>query len=161
VADTVDPLAGSYFVESLTDEIEHRAELLIEEIEKRGGATAAIEQGFIQERIAESAYRYQQEVERGERVVVGVNKFQDAVEPQLKLLRVDERLEERRRELLSQYREKRDQQAVAKALRLVSETARTEQNLMPVIVAAVRAGATLGEISDALRQVFGEYDRLR
>ena len=161
VADTVDPLAGSYFVESLTDEIEHRAELLIEEIEKRGGATAAIEQGFIQERIAESAYRYQQEVERGERVVVGVNKFQDAVEPELKLLRVDERLEERRRELLSQYREKRDQQAVAKALRLVSETARTEQNLMPVIVAAVRAGATLGEISDALRQVFGEYDRLR
>jgi methylmalonyl-CoA mutase N-terminal domain/subunit len=161
VTDTVDPLAGSYFIESLTDEIEKRARALIEEIEKRGGVVRAIEQGFIQERIAESAYRYQQEVERGERIVVGVNKFQDAVEPQLKLLRVDERLEERRRELLAEYKRNRNGQAVEESLKAVAETAKTDNNLMPPIIEAVRKGATLGEISDALRQVFGEYDRMR
>ncbi|MGB9742051.1 MAG: acyl-CoA mutase large subunit family protein [candidate division WOR-3 bacterium] len=161
VADTVDPLAGSYFIEHLTDEIEARAQKLIEEIERQGGAVRAIEQGFIQEMIAESAYRYQQEVEKGERIVVGVNRFQDAVEPQLKLLRVDETLESRRRAELECYRKSRNQDAVVNALRAVSETARTDNNLMPAIVAAVRAGATLGEISDALRAVFGEFDRQR
>ncbi len=161
VADTVDPLAGSYFIEHLTNEIEARAQKLIEEIERQGGAVRAIEQGFIQEMIAESAYRYQQEVEKGERIVVGVNRFQDAVEPQLKLLRVDETLESRRRAELECYRKSRNQDAVVNALRAVSETARTDNNLMPAIVAAVRAGATLGEISDALRAVFGEFDRQR
>jgi len=161
VADTVDPLAGSFYVESLTEQIEMAARELIEEIERRGGAVRAIEQGFIQERIAESSYRYQQEVERGERVVVGVNKFQDAVEPAMRLLRVDEQLETSRRELLRLYRQQRDNRLVEERLRAVSETARGENNLMPAILAAVRVGATLGEISDALRQVFGEYDRMR
>lgn len=161
VADTVDPLAGSYFVESLTDEIERRAQELIDEIERRGGAVRAIEQGFIQERIAESAYRYQQEVERGERIVVGVNRFQDAVEPQLKLLKVDERLAEKRRVLLAAYRQRRDNRLVEERLRQVRETAQSDVNLMPSIIEAVRAGCTLGEISDALRAVFGEYDRVR
>lgn len=161
VADTVDPLAGSYYIETLTDEIENRARLLIEEIENRGGAVQAIEQGFVQQRIAESAYRYQQEIEKGERIVVGVNRFQDSVEPQLRLLKVDEGLEIRRRELLRQYRNSRDRQAVERTLRAVSETARTDNNLMPAIVEAVRAGGTLGEISDALRSVFGEFDRVR
>ncbi len=161
VADTVDPLAGSFYVESLTEQIEGAARELIEEIERRGGAVRAIEQGFIQERIAESSYRYQQEVERGERVVVGVNKFQDAVEPKMKLLRVDEQLETNRRDLLRLYRQQRDNRLVEERLRGVSETARGDNNLMPAILAAVRVGATLGEISDALRQVFGEYDRMR
>ncbi|MEO0020970.1 MAG: methylmalonyl-CoA mutase family protein [candidate division WOR-3 bacterium] len=161
VADTVDPLAGSYFVESLTDEIERRAQELIDEIERRGGAVRAIEQGFIQERIAESAYRYQQEVERGERIVVGVNRFQDAVEPQLKLLKVDERLAEKRRVLLAAYRQRRDNRLVEERLKQVRETAQSDANLMPAIIEAVRAGCTLGEISDALRAVFGEYDRVR
>ncbi|MEO0069454.1 MAG: methylmalonyl-CoA mutase family protein, partial [candidate division WOR-3 bacterium] len=161
VGDTVDPLAGSYFVESLTNEIEKRARSLIGEIERRGGAVKAIEQGFIQERIAESAYRYQQAVEKEERIVVGVNRFCDAVEPELKLLKVDEGLAIRRKEELACYRANRDKAKVMQALQKVSETARTDNNLMPVIIDAVRAGATLGEISDALRSVFGEYDRIR
>lgn len=161
VVDAVDPLAGSYFVESLTDEIEKLARALINEIEKRGGAVKAIEQGFVQERIGESAYRYQQEVDKGRRVVVGVNRFSDAVEPKLKLLKVDEGLAMRRKEELSLYRAKRDNAAVERALLAVRETAKGDNNLMPVIVEAVRAGATLGEISDALRAVFGEYDRMR
>ncbi|MEO0068767.1 MAG: methylmalonyl-CoA mutase family protein [candidate division WOR-3 bacterium] len=161
IGDTVDPLAGSYFVESLTDEIEKRARALIDEIERRGGAVKAIEQGFVQERIAESAYRYQQEVEKGERIVVGVNRFCDAAEPKLKLLKVDEGLASRRKEELNHYRANRDNEAVAKVLGAVSATAKGDDNLMPVIVEAVRTGATLGEISDALRSVFGEYDRIR
>ncbi|MEO0019232.1 MAG: methylmalonyl-CoA mutase family protein [candidate division WOR-3 bacterium] len=161
IGDTVDPLAGSYFVESLTDEIEKRARALIDEIERRGGAVKAIEQGFVQERIAESAYRYQQEVEKGERIVVGVNRFCDAAEPKLKLLKVDEGLASRRKEELSHYRANRDNAAVERVLSAVKETARGDNNMMPVIVEAVRTGATLGEISDALRSVFGEYDRIR
>ncbi len=161
VADTVDPLAGSYLVESLTDEIEKRARELIAEVEARGGAVSAIEQGFIQERIAESAWRYQQEVEKGKRIVVGVNRFSDNVQPQLKLLRVDEALALRRQEELKEFRARRDSRAVNAALAEVARVAETEENLMPAILAAVRAGATVGEISDALRQVFGEYDRQR
>ncbi|NPV14639.1 methylmalonyl-CoA mutase family protein [candidate division WOR-3 bacterium] len=161
VTDTVDPLAGSYFIESLTDEIEHRARALIDEVEKRGGAVSAIEQGFIQERIAESAWRYQREVEEGKRIVVGVNRFSDAVEPKLRLLRVDEALAEKRCQELAAFRARRDARSVQQALADVERVARTEENLMPVIVAAVRVGATVGEISDALRTVFGEYDRER
>ncbi|MCL6465696.1 MAG: methylmalonyl-CoA mutase family protein [candidate division WOR-3 bacterium] len=161
VTDTVDPLAGSYFIESLTDEIERRARALIDEIVQRGGAVSAIEQGFIQERIAESAWRYQREVEEGKRIVVGVNRFSDAVEPKLRLLRVDEALAEKRRQELADFRARRDAAAVQRALVDVERVARSEENLMPVIVAAVRANATVGEISDALRTVFGEYDRER
>ncbi len=161
VTDTVDPLAGSYFIESLTDEIERRARALIEEVDKRGGAVSAIEQGFIQERIAESAWRFQREVEEGKRIVVGVNRFSDAIEPKLRLLRVDEALAEKRRQELAAFRTRRDARSVQQALADVERVARTEENLMPVIVAAVRVGATVGEISDALRTVFGEYDRER
>ncbi len=161
VTDTVDPLAGSYCIESLTDEIESEARKLIEEIENRGGAVSAIEQGFIQERIAESAYRYQQEIEKGERVVVGLNKFQDEVEPKLKFLKVDEELALRRQEELSRFRRNRDHAAVKRVLAEVREVAGGADNLMPPIIEAVRQGATLGEISDALRGVFGEYDQRR
>ncbi|MEO0051282.1 MAG: methylmalonyl-CoA mutase family protein, partial [candidate division WOR-3 bacterium] len=105
--------------------------------------------------------RYQQEVGRGERIVVGVNRFQDAVDPQLKLLKVDERLAEKRRVLLAAYRQRRDNRLVEERLKQVRETAQSDANLMPAIIEAVRAGCTLGEISDALRAVFGEYDRVR
>lgn len=161
VADTVDPLAGSYFIESLTNEIEHRARELINEVERRGGAVSAIEQGFIQERIAESSWRFQREVEEGKRVIVGVNRFGAGGEPKLRFLRVDEALAERRRQELADFRARRDNQAVQRALKDVKMVARTEENLMPVILAAVRARATVGEISDALRSVLGEYDRER
>lgn len=161
VADTVDPLAGSYFIESLTNEIEHRARELIKEVERRGGAVSAIEQGFIQERIAESSWRFQREVEEGKRVIVGVNRFCAGGEPKLRFLRVDEALAERRRQELADFRARRDNQAVKRALEDVKVVARTEENLMPVILAAVRARATVGEISDALRSVLGEYDRER
>lgn len=161
VTDTVDPLAGSYFIESLTNEIEHRARELINEVERRGGAVSAIEQGFIQERIAESSWRFQRGVEEGKRVIVGVNRFCSGGEPKLRFLRVDEALAERRRQELADFRARRDNQAVKRALEDVKVVARTEENLMPVILAAVRARATVGEISDALRSVFGEYDRER
>ncbi len=160
VGDTVDPLAGSYFVESLTDEIEARARALIEEIDRRGGAVKAIEQGFIQAQIEESAWRYQQEVEKGNRVVVGVNRFTDNIQPPVKVLKVDEALAARRAKELQEFRVSRSP-AVATALRRVVEVAQSEENLMPTLLAAVRVGATVGEISDALRQVFGEYDRMR
>ncbi|MGQ9678556.1 MAG: acyl-CoA mutase large subunit family protein [bacterium] len=158
VADTVDPLAGSYFIESLTDEIEHRARELIEEVERRGGAVSAIEQGFVQERIAESSWRFQREVEEGKRVIVGVNRFRDAAQPNLQFLRVDETLSQRRQRELATFRSRRDNRGVNSALDDVKIVAQGEENLMPVILAAVKAGATVGEISDALREVFGEYD---
>jgi len=160
VADSVDPLAGSYMVESLTDEIERRAAELIARVESVGGATAAIEAGLLQQEIAESAYRYQQAIEKGQRIVVGLNKYADKAQPQsLELLRVDPRLEEQRCRDLANYRAGRGPAAVNRALDGVSQAAAGTGNLMEAIVPAVRCGATVGEISDALRSVFGEHDR--
>uniref|UniRef100_A0A7C4G9Z1 Methylmalonyl-CoA mutase n=1 Tax=candidate division WOR-3 bacterium TaxID=2052148 RepID=A0A7C4G9Z1_UNCW3 len=159
VADTIDPLAGSWFVESLTDEIESRARALIDQIEKLGGATAAIERGFVQEEIAESAYRLQRDIEQGRRIVVGVNRFQDDKEVERELLKVDPGLEARRAEELHRFRLGRDNQRLETALAGLREGARSTTNLMALIVECVRVGATVGEISDALRSVFGEYDR--
>jgi len=159
VADTVDPLAGAYCIEALTDEIETRAQALIDHIEQLGGATAAIEQGFIQNEIAESAYRFQREIEQGKRIVVGVNRYQDQSQPQLKLLRVDPELERRRTQELAQFRAQRDNHRVQETLQRLQQAAQGTTNLMPLIIEAVRTGATVGEIADALRQVFGEYDR--
>ncbi|GIW39538.1 MAG: methylmalonyl-CoA mutase [Candidatus Binatia bacterium] len=157
VADTVDPLAGSYFVESLTDELERRAREYIEEIDRRGGAVRAIEEGFQQREIHEAAYRYQQEVERKERIIVGVNEFVLPEEPIPEVLRIDPELEERQKRRVAAVRAERNQKRTEEALRRVTETARGEGNLMPPILDAVRAYATVGEISDALRAVFGEY----
>lgn len=161
VADTVDPLAGSWCVESLTDEIESRARALIERIEELGGATRAIERGFIQDEIAESAYRLQRDIEQGRRVIVGVNRFQDAKETGRELLRVDPALEARRVAELRRFRSGRDNPRVSATLAGLSECARGTGNLMEPILDCVRAGATVGEISDALRSVFGEHDRSR
>ncbi len=161
VGDTVDPLAGSYFIESLTDEIEEKAKSLIDEIEKIGGAVSAIESGWMQREIAESAYRYQKEVEEKKRVVVGVNQFQDETPIRLKLLKVDPVLEERRKKELAIYRKERNEKELNKALEELRRVARSSENLMPVILEAVRAKATAGEISDILREEFGEYDKVR
>jgi len=167
VADTVDPLAGSYAVESLTDEIEKRARELIGKVEQIGGVVPAIEQGFMQNGIADSAYKYQQAVERKQRIVVGVNKYAEesgrSKDPGIegKLLKVDPELGKRRAADLVQYKQTRDSVEVQQALDRVRKTASTAANLMVPIVSAVRLGCTVGEISDALRGVFGEYDRLR
>ncbi|UCG42577.1 MAG: methylmalonyl-CoA mutase family protein [candidate division WOR-3 bacterium] len=157
VADSVDPLAGSYLVESLTDEIETQARSLIERIDEMGGAVPAIEQGFMQNAIADSAYRYQRQVDKGERIVVGVNRFTTEEKEPGGLLRVDPEYGIRRAKELAEYRKARDNTAVDKALSGLSQTAEGKDNIMPMVLGCVRAGATVGEISDALRSVFGRY----
>ena len=157
VGDTVDPLAGSYFVESLTDEIERRATEYLDKIDELGGAVRAIELGFQQREIHEAAFRWQKDVEAEERIVVGVNRFQEDDEVRPPLLRVDESLHETRGERLRELRLRRDSAAVERALAAVEQAARGEANLMPPIVAAVETLCTLGEISDRLRTVFGIY----
>ncbi|MBC8447032.1 MAG: methylmalonyl-CoA mutase family protein [Chloroflexi bacterium] len=160
VADTIDPLAGSYFVEHLTDEIERRAGEYIEKVDALGGALRAIEHGFIQREIQEAAYRAQQAVERGEQVVVGVNRFvtEEAAQP-LDLLRVDEAVRERQAARLQALRERRDNARVAEALtRLEAAARQPDAPLIPLFLEAVEAYVTLGEICDLLRQVFGEYE---
>jgi methylmalonyl-CoA mutase N-terminal domain/subunit len=156
VADTVDPLAGSYFVEALTDELEHLAWEYIEQIDALGGSVRAIEHGYIQAEIEEAAYHYQRELEEQKRIVVGVNRFAMAEETRPELLRVDPTLARAQAAKLTDLRARRDNAAVGAALAALAEAARGTANLMPHIVAAVERYATLGEISDALRAVFGE-----
>jgi len=157
VTDTVDPLAGSYYVESLTDEIEKLALAYIDEIDKMGGAAAAIEQGYIQREIAESAYEYQMNIESGEQVVIGVNKFQIEEPPATGLLRVDPAVGDQQAAKLKDLRAKRDGDAVAKALDALRAAAETDANLMPLLIDCARAYCTEGEIAGELRKVFGEY----
>jgi methylmalonyl-CoA mutase N-terminal domain/subunit len=157
VADTVDPLAGSYFVETLTDAIEEAAAQYIAKIDAMGGATRAIERGFQQREIHEAAYAWQKQVEAGDAVVVGVNRFtaSDAVKPSI--LKVDASAERARRERLAQLRRRRHAGAVEAALTRVGDAARGGANLMPPLLAAVESDATLGELADRLRAVFGEH----
>jgi len=160
VADTVDPLAGSYLIEHLTDEIERRAMAYIERIDAMGGALAAIERGYIQAEIAEAAYRYQQAIERREQIVVGVNAFTIPEETGTRLERlvVDPTIEARQRERLAALRARRDNQRVAELLSHLERAARTpNEPLMPLFIEAVEHDITLGEICGLLRQVWGEY----
>ena len=157
VADTIDPLAGSYFVESLTDELEAKAVAYIDSIDALGGAVEAIEAGFQQREIHEAAFRYQRAVESREQIIVGVNDFQVAEDAHDDLLKVDLALERRQQEKVAAVRAERNAAAARTALDGVSRAARDGTNLMPAILDAVRAYATLGEISDALRETFGEY----
>jgi methylmalonyl-CoA mutase N-terminal domain/subunit len=157
VADTVDPLAGSYFVESLTDAIEAGAREYIAKIDALGGATRAIERGFQQREIHEAAYRWQKRVESGDAVVVGVNRFTATDAPRPPVLKVDASAEGDRRERLAALRRRRDASAVARALASVDEAAQGDANLMPPVLAAVESYATLGEIADRLRAVFGRH----
>jgi methylmalonyl-CoA mutase N-terminal domain/subunit len=158
VADVVDPMAGSYYLETLTNELIERATGLIEEVDAMGGSIDAIESGWMQARIADSAYAAQQAIERGEQVVVGVNRFAEAeAGAPIALQHVDERAEREQLERLRALRASRDSDAVAAALATVREAAAGGENLMPPFVEAVDAGATLGEICNVLRDVFGTY----
>ncbi len=157
VAQTIDPLAGSYYVEALTNEIEKRAAEYLGKIEMMGGMLKAIERGYVQEEIQNAAYEYQRAVDRGETVVVGVNRFAVDEEKPIPILRIDETLEGKQVERVRALRARRDAGAWQAGLRGVEEAARSGANLMPKILAAVEAWATVGEISDAMRRVFGEY----
>ena len=157
VGDTVDPLAGSYYVEHLTDEIERQAEEYIKKIDELGGAPEAIERGFVQREIQQSAYAYQKAIESGERVVVGMNKFVTHEPFTGKLLRVDPQVRQDQAAALARLRAQRDQAAVDQGLVALKAAAQDDGNLMPHFLACVRAYATLGEICDTLRGVFGEY----
>jgi methylmalonyl-CoA mutase, N-terminal domain len=157
VPDTADPLGGSYFVEALTGEIEQRAGEYIEKIDGMGGAVPAIEAGWIQDEIHESAFRIQQAVEGGDRVVVGVNRYAEKDEAPPDIQTIDETEVEGQKERVKAHRASRDQGATDAALATVVETARGTGNLLYPMRDALRAGATLGEVSDALRTVFGEY----
>ena len=157
VADTVDPLAGSYFVENLTDEIESSARAYIDQIDALGGALAAIEAGFVQREIQDAAYRYQCAIEDERAVVVGVNRFQSEEEHPLATMRVDPSIEQAQRTRLAALRARRDAGRVAEILGQLESAAHTTDNLMPLLVTAVEADVTLGEICGVLRQVWGEY----
>jgi len=158
VADTIDPLAGSYFVEYLTDELQRRAEAYIAKIDAMGGALAAIERGYIQNEIQEAAYRYQRAIETQEQIVVGVNAFQiEEAKTDLEPLKVDPAIEEAQRRRLAALRARRDATAVAEILTRIERAARGDENLMPLFIEAVERYATLGEITGVLRRVWGEY----
>ncbi len=158
LADTVDPLGGSYYVEALTDRIEKECWDYIKKIDELGGAVVAIEQGYIQKEIQDSAYNWQMQIEKGERVIVGVNKFQVQEEAPKNLLKIDNTPGELQKKKLIELRAKRDSAAVEKALSDLKAACGTENdNLMPFILAAVKAYATLGEICGVMREVFGEY----
>ncbi|HVP27144.1 MAG TPA: methylmalonyl-CoA mutase family protein [Candidatus Bathyarchaeia archaeon] len=158
VVDTVDPLGGSYYVECLTDEIEEKVEKYIEQVDGMGGAVAAIEKGFMQREITESAYRFQKEVEAKKRVVVGVNDFVSEEEVPMKLLQIDPAVEKKLVAQLGEVKQRRNKTRVDEALSELRRAAEQENvNLMPLILEAVKEYATLGEICGALREVFGEY----
>src|SRR5690348_3532590 len=159
--DTADPLGGAYFIESLTDELEARARELIARVDELGGAVAAVEQGFVQDEIEQAAFRYQQEVERGERVIVGVNHFAEADEEHVELQRIDPEAERRQHARTAWVRAARDGAAAQAALAEVRETARSDANLLPALREALRVHCTIGEICDVLRDEWGTYDALR
>jgi methylmalonyl-CoA mutase N-terminal domain/subunit len=158
VANTVDPVGGSFVIEKATDDIEQAAEALLARIDASGGTLAAIESGFIQREIQESAYRAQQAIDAGESVVVGVNRFADANHtPDIEVFQIDPDMERQQVERVRAVRAGRDRGACERALAEVARGARDGSNLVPLIIAAVETHATLGEISDTMRQVFGEY----
>ncbi|MBI4772623.1 MAG: methylmalonyl-CoA mutase family protein [Deltaproteobacteria bacterium] len=157
VTDTIDPLAGSYYIESLTNKIEEGAVAYINRIDELGGSVPAIEQGFIQKEIQNAAYGYQKAIESGDRSVVGLNIYQTDSEKPSNLLRVDPEVRNRQIAKLTKLKKERDSNASATALKNLEETARGNENLMVPILDAVKAYATLGEICDVLRGVFGEY----
>ncbi|MCC6943980.1 MAG: methylmalonyl-CoA mutase, partial [Thermomicrobiales bacterium] len=157
VADTADPLAGSYYVEAMTDELESKAQEWIEGVDDLGGAVSAIEAGYVQNAIAENAYRRELAVDAGEIKVVGVNAFVDEHDPAVEILSIDQHKVDRQIERVKAYKAAQDRAKVDDALVRLRETAAGETNLLPVIKSAFEAGATLGQAGNALRDVFGEY----
>jgi methylmalonyl-CoA mutase N-terminal domain/subunit len=159
--DTADPLGGSYFIEELTNELEQRARELIDRVDELGGAVAAIEQGFVQQEIEQAAFAYTQQVEAGERVIVGVNRYAEAESESIELHRLDPEAERRQLERTAGVRAERNAEEAAAALERVGETARGEANLLPPMREALRARCTVGEICNVLREEFGMYDAQR
>jgi methylmalonyl-CoA mutase N-terminal domain/subunit len=157
-ADTIDPLGGSYYIEKLTDEIEKRAKEYIDKIDQLGGSVVAVEKGYIQQEIQDAAYRYQKEIESGDRVIVGVNRFQTKEAPPKGLLKVNPKVREVQIKRIAELKASRSSSGVKTSLADLVKTARGEGNLMVPILNCVRAYCTLGEICDALRSVFGEYE---
>ena len=157
VAHTADPLAGSYFVEALTNEIEEKAWQLIHKIDAIGGSVTAIEEHFIQNEIARSAYEYQSKIEKGEKIIVGVNRFSVEQEVAIPLFRVNDSIREQQAAKLKLVQERRNNEKAQHSLRLIEQKAIDGENLMPAVVEAVENLCTLGEIADVLRKVFGEY----
>jgi methylmalonyl-CoA mutase N-terminal domain/subunit len=161
VADTVDPLAGSYFVESLTDEVEAGAWAYLEKIDGMGGAVAAIEAGFMQDEIEQAAYSYAKSIDDKERIIVGMNKFVDEAPESPEVFPIDPELQRHQAARTAKLKQERDQAAVDAALQDVRDAARGTQNLMVPMKEALRRRTTLGEVSDALRDVFGVYSPAR
>lgn len=157
VADTVDPLGGSYFIENLTAELEKKAQEYISKIDAMGGAVKAIEQGYIQQEIASAAYEYQRQIEKEEKIIVGQNKFVVEEEPLKETFAVDDSIRQLQINKINELKNSRDNQLVMDCLNEIKAAANSDTNLIPVIVKAVENYATLGEISDAMREVFGEY----
>jgi len=158
VADVVDPLAGSYTIEALTDEIEAGAAAYIEKIDAVGGAVKVIESGYMQREIADSAYQYQKGIETKATTIVGVNEFTITETPSEEILRINPEVERRQKEKLNEAKKRRNQEEVAERLSAIKKAAKTTENLVPPIMDGVRSYATVGEISDTLRAVFGEYE---
>ncbi len=158
IANTIDPLAGSYYIESLTNQLANEAKEYIEKIENLGGMVKAIEQGYVQKEIQNSAYQYQKAIENKERIIVGVNKYATEEDKEQELLKVDPIIGEIQKEKLRKIRKKRNNQAVNQSLHRIEEVAKSKENLMPAIISAVREYATLGEIADVMRKVFGIYE---
>jgi methylmalonyl-CoA mutase, N-terminal domain len=159
--DTADPLGGAYFIEALTDELEARAWELIARVDEQGGAVAAVETGFVQDEIERAAFEFQQEVETGERLIVGVNAFHEGKAERIELLRIDPAAEKRQLERTARVRAERNADEAAAAIATVRETARGEANLLPPLREALRARCTVGEICETLREEWGMYDALR
>lgn len=154
---TIDPLAGSFFIEALTDELEKEAEAYIKKIDELGGAPSAIEAGYIQSEIQKSAYQYQKDIEEGRRIIVGVNKFVVAEEETPEILKINPEIEINQIEFLKKIKSERNNSLVEEKLKLLKDAARSDANLMPYIIDAVRVYASIGEICDTLREIFGEY----
>ncbi|MBI5475168.1 MAG: methylmalonyl-CoA mutase family protein [Ignavibacteriales bacterium] len=157
VTNTIDPLAGAYYIEALTNKIEKEAEEYIKRIDAMGGMTEAIEKGYVQNEIQKSAYRYQQEIESGKRIVVGVNKYQVKEEKPPKTLKIDMKVQEEQIKFLNKVRSERNNEEVKTKLSKLKSAALSDENLMPPIIEAVRSYASIGEICNVLREVFGEY----
>jgi methylmalonyl-CoA mutase N-terminal domain/subunit len=158
VAHTVDPLAGSYYVENLTDQIEAEAQRYIRKVDEIGGMVRAIEERYPQREIEQAAFRYQQEIERGQRIIVGVNRYASGQDAQPETLTISAEATSRQLDRLRKVRAERDAAAVSKALDALEAGARSDANLMPLILDAVQSYASVGEICDRLRNVFGEYE---
>ncbi|MGH2552398.1 MAG: methylmalonyl-CoA mutase family protein, partial [Chitinophagaceae bacterium] len=152
-----DPLAGSYFIESLTAEVEKAAWKLIQKIDVMGGSVSAIEQGFIQNEIAKSAYEYQKNIEHGDKIIVGINKFQVADEEKIQGLRIDDNIRKWQIQKLDKLRSNRDHAKIDQCLQNLNDKCNSGENIMPSVLEAVENKCTLGEIADTLREIFGEH----